>query len=38
VHSAAADLGATAADYFGVRAPRGESFLAQVLYQRQMRS
>ena len=25
-----ADLGATAAEYFGVRAPRGESFLAQV--------
>lgn len=25
-----ADLGATVADYFGVRAPRGESFLAQV--------
>ncbi len=25
-----ADLGATAAEYFGVRAPRGESFLAEV--------
>jgi phosphopentomutase len=25
-----ADLGATAADYFGLRAPRGQSFLAQV--------
>jgi phosphopentomutase len=30
VRSSFCDLGATVADYFGVRAPRGESFLAAV--------
>ena len=31
VRSSFCDLGATVADYFGVRAPRGESFLGQVI-------
>ena len=31
IRSSFCDLGATVADYFGVRAPRGESFLGQVI-------
>jgi phosphopentomutase len=30
VRESFADLGATVAEYFGVKAPRGRSFLAQV--------
>jgi phosphopentomutase len=30
VRSSFCDLGATVADYFGVRAPRGQSFLPAV--------
>jgi len=30
VRESFADLGATVAEYFGVRAPRGRSFLAEL--------